>query len=91
MATYNLICNSLNTDASCLHTLFHAGVDINLPNENGLTPLQMAAMFGHTRLVKWLLSKGADMKVFPRPYILARSQGNFKIHIIVDTFCRFYF
>lgn len=62
-------------DATCLHALYYAGADINARNEKGLTPLQLAAVFGHTSLLKWLLSKGANYKVRPDPYILAKSQG----------------
>lgn len=78
LATYNRICNPFSSDAACLHTLYYAGADINAPNGNGFTPLQMAALFGHTSLVKWLISKGADVMVRPNPYDLARSQGTFK-------------
>lgn len=69
----------MSSDAACLHPLYYAGADINLPSGNGYTPLQLAAMFGHTRLVKWLISKGADVNVYPSPVLLARSQGNFQI------------
>lgn len=75
LATYNRICNPISSDATCLHTLYYAGANIDLPNEHGFTPLQMAAMFGHTSLVKWLISKGANVMVQPNPYCLARSQG----------------
>lgn len=77
LAAYNRICNRQSSDASCLHALYHAGANIDLPNERGFTPLQMAAMFGHTALVKWLLSKKADNTVFPNPILLARWQGSY--------------
>lgn len=68
-----------NRDATCLHALYHAGADIDATNDKGMTPLQLAAVFGHTSLVKWLLSKGANPKVRPDPYILAQSRGKFMV------------
>lgn len=64
-------------DASCIHALYHAGVDINAVTHNGYTALQLAAVFGHTPLVCWLLSKNARNIGYPDAYMLARSQGKF--------------
>lgn len=64
-------------DASCIHALYHAGVDINAVTYNGYTALQLAAVFGHTPLVCWLLSKNARNIGYPDAYMLARSQGKF--------------
>ncbi|XP_022900103.2 putative ankyrin repeat protein RBE_0347 [Onthophagus taurus] len=63
-------------DATCLHALFYAGVNINQPNAKGWTALHLASFFGHHRLVRWLLNKGADPNVLPSPYLLAREQGH---------------
>lgn len=41
-----------------------------------MTPLQMAAIFGHVPLIKWLVLKNADLKVRPDPYFLALYQGH---------------
>lgn len=76
LAAYHLIQNAHNKDASCIHALYYAGADINCPNSKGYNPLQLACMFGHTALVKWLLAKGVDQNVIPNPYMLARMQGH---------------
>lgn len=76
LATYNRICNPESTDMSCLYVLYYAGADKDLPNANGFTPLQLAAVFGHTSLARWLLARGCSTTVFPKPALLARSQGN---------------
>lgn len=36
----------------------------------------MAAMFGHTPLVKWLLNKNASTNVLPNPFLIAVTQGH---------------
>lgn len=66
-------------DASCIHALWRAGADVNEPGgPHELTPLELAAAFGHASLVKWLLAKGALIrKGAPRhPYLLARAFGH---------------
>lgn len=70
-------------NATCIRELYYAGADINEPNSKGLTPLQMAALFGHTSLVKWLLHKNASDNVIPHPLLLAMTQGH---HQIKDMF-----
>lgn len=68
--------NANERNASCLWLLHRAGADINEPNHSGLSPLQIAALFGHTDLVKWLLNKNASLNVEPHPYVIARYYGN---------------
>ena len=36
------------------------GVDINIRDDEGFTPLQKATAFGHSNIVKFLLERGAD-------------------------------
>lgn len=36
----------------------------------------MAAMFGHTPLVKWLMNKSAATNIIPNPFLLAVAQGH---------------
>lgn len=63
-------------NASCIRELFYAGADINEPNDKGLNPLQMAAMFGHSSLVKWLLCKNSTINVKLHPLLIAAAQGH---------------
>lgn len=84
LAVYSHIRNPEDRNASCLHALFYAGADINAPTAYGYTPLQLAATFGHTSLVSWLLSKGANTAVYPHPYLLAMANGKLTLHYRVD-------
>lgn len=70
--------NPEKKDASCIHALYHAGVDINAVTFDGYTALQQAAVFGHLSLVQWLLSKRALNIGYPDAYMLAQSQGELK-------------
>ncbi|XP_050310376.1 ankyrin repeat, SAM and basic leucine zipper domain-containing protein 1-like [Anthonomus grandis grandis] len=63
-------------NATCIRELFHAGANIDEPGRNDFTPLQMAAIFGHVPLIKWLLLKKAKMDTWPHPHLLAKTQGH---------------
>ncbi|CAH0547998.1 unnamed protein product [Brassicogethes aeneus] len=76
LAVFYFIDNRSEVDCPCIRELYYAGADINAPNCNGYTPLQLAAMFGHTPLVKWLLNKNANLTGTPHPYAIADSQGH---------------
>jgi serine/threonine-protein phosphatase 6 regulatory ankyrin repeat subunit B len=41
--------------------LVENGIDVNMPNEDGATPLMLAAMYGEPRIVEILLDAGADI------------------------------
>ncbi|XP_049818984.1 alpha-latrocrustotoxin-Lt1a isoform X2 [Aethina tumida] len=76
LAMFHYIRNPGDLNATCIRELYYAGCDINAPNGNGYTPLQMAAMFGHTPLAKWLLNKNASVSVYPHPIVIASSHGH---------------
>nr|CAI5852483.1 unnamed protein product [Callosobruchus analis] len=76
LTTFYYIKNPHIKNATCIRELYYAGANIDEPNAKGLTPLQMAAMFGHTPLVRWLLLKNASAVTSPDPYMLAMSQGH---------------
>jgi ankyrin repeat protein len=51
-------------EAGCVDVvalLLRCGADIDQGNSNGLTPLQAAAIRGHTAVVKELLQRGASL------------------------------
>ncbi|KAL1488440.1 hypothetical protein ABEB36_014912 [Hypothenemus hampei] len=75
LAAFYHIRNKDSTNASCIRELYYAGANINEPTRN-ITPLQLAAIFGHTSLVKWLLIKKATVNTNPHPYFLAKNQGH---------------
>ncbi|KAJ8955139.1 hypothetical protein NQ318_009032 [Aromia moschata] len=76
LATFYYIKYPQYKNATCIRELYYSGADINEPNGNGFTPLQLAAMFGHTPLVKWLLLKNASTNCTPDPYLIATTQGH---------------
>ncbi|CAH1101663.1 unnamed protein product [Psylliodes chrysocephalus] len=76
LATFYYIKFPQFKNATCIRELYYAGANVDEPNDKDLTPLQMAAMFGHTALVRWLLLKNASIKVTPDPYLIAMSQGH---------------
>nr|XP_023016781.1 ankyrin repeat and KH domain-containing protein mask-like isoform X2 [Leptinotarsa decemlineata] len=76
LAAFYYIRHPQYKNATCIRELYYAGANIDEPNNKGLTPLQMAATFGHTPLAKWLLLKNASMKTTPDPYVIACSQGH---------------
>lgn len=63
-------------DASCLRRLYYAGANIDEPNAKGFTALQMATLFSHAGLVKWLLFKKASTNVTPDLHAIAQSKGH---------------
>lgn len=48
-------------DLATVKALLEIGLDVDLPNSKGLTPLMLASGFGHTELVELLISKGANV------------------------------
>ena len=48
-------------DLEGVSRLIEAGADINKAENDGWTPLMMAAEFGHGDIVKYLLDSGADV------------------------------
>ena len=54
----NLICKT-----KLIKLLIEKGVDINIPNSNGLTLINMACYKGHTKIVKLLIENGADINI----------------------------
>ncbi|ELU14984.1 hypothetical protein CAPTEDRAFT_91395, partial [Capitella teleta] len=52
--------NDQNFPKHTIKLLIANGADINLQNQNGLTPLTFATLGGNARLVKLLIGNGAD-------------------------------
>lgn len=71
---------ALNGDISSIRQLTDAGVDINLNDEEGRTPLMFAAFNGHHEIVALLLEKGAFVDMhdsFNRTALLYAATGPF--------------
>ncbi|KAL1488441.1 hypothetical protein ABEB36_014912 [Hypothenemus hampei] len=65
LAAFYHIRNKDSTNASCIRELYYAGANINEPTRN-ITPLQLAAIFGHTSLVKCEESRTSRNSQFDR-------------------------
>ncbi|KAF5288074.1 hypothetical protein FQR65_LT12124 [Abscondita terminalis] len=76
LAVYYHIQQPKILNAACIRTLYYKKCDLNATNKNGYTALQLAAYFGHTSLVCWLLNKGASVFVQPSPHNIALSRGH---------------
>jgi hypothetical protein len=50
-------------DLRSLEKLLRAGADINTRSKDGMTPLSVAAFWGYTDVVKYLLENGADINL----------------------------
>lgn len=75
LACYHLTEHAEVRSAFCIHTLYHAGCDINARTNLGYTALHLAAAFGHTSLVLWLINKKANHRIKPYPQNLANKFG----------------
>ncbi|XP_028393978.1 DNA-binding protein RFXANK-like isoform X2 [Dendronephthya gigantea] len=62
LVTFTLSSNK-NKRFGAIDVLLEAGCDINCKNWIGNTPLSVAASHGNTRLIKYLLRKGADPSI----------------------------
>lgn len=51
----------VRNDLIKVNQLLQSGADVNCPNDQGLTPLMLAAGFGYTTLVELLLTYGANV------------------------------
>ena len=54
-----LHCWSFNGDSDCLQALLNADAVVDVPDEDGLTPLMIASWCGHTAGVQMLIEHGA--------------------------------
>jgi ankyrin repeat protein len=55
-----LHCVCVWNDLAAAKLLVENGINVNQPGEHGFTPLRMAAAFGSSELVSYLLANGAD-------------------------------
>ncbi|RJX25366.1 MAG: ankyrin repeat domain-containing protein, partial [Desulfurivibrio sp.] len=53
--------NMADSDLSQISSLLKAGADVNVKNEDGLTPLNWTSQNGHAEVVKLLLAAGAEV------------------------------
>jgi uncharacterized protein len=68
-----------NGNVAAIQKFINSGIEVNSKDENGQTPLFLAASYGQTEAIKLLLSHGADVNVKRTgmtPIILASAAGN---------------
>ena len=53
----------INGDINQTLTYLNSGVDINATDEDGRTPLMIAALYGQTSIVSLLIQRGADVNI----------------------------
>ena len=58
-----LLCFTSDRDTDGVLSLIHKGVDVNVQDEKGMTPLMLASQAGHVDLVVKLIEAGANMNI----------------------------
>ena len=85
-ALFNAI---LKSRMSLLESLLRTGVDVNIRNSDGMTPLMAAASSGNLEMIRLLLDKGADTSVVnnlgERASDIAMRYGHAKVTNILQT------
>ncbi len=54
-------------DSASVQTLLNTGIDVNKKNEDGWTPLHIAASKNHREIVELLIKNGADINSSGEP------------------------
>lgn len=78
----DLIIDALeHEDPSILKTLIFKGIDVNIPNSDGILPIIMAAVKGNIEHMKIVVEAGADVNAVEAdgwtPLMFVVSQGDF--------------
>ena len=76
--TYLLHQAVVDNDLLTIKKLIGSGADINLPNDDGLTVMQLAAKHGNTETLNYLVENGAKLDTWPKRLLtkLAVDNGN---------------
>jgi ankyrin repeat protein len=73
-------------DAPLVRVLIDSGADVNIPNCERSSPLFIASVLGHERVVKYLMSAGAQRErswLGIRPSLAAVELGELGVHKVV--------
>ena len=65
--------------------LINTGVDVNIQDENDMTPLMIASQAGHTELVEQLIKSGADVNLVIQLCYMPLGIQNIVMLIIFQT------
>ncbi|XP_055957884.1 transient receptor potential channel pyrexia-like [Patella vulgata] len=58
----------------CVKSLLNAGTNVNIQDNNGVTPLMMAAMIEDTSMIKYCMKFGADITILDYKYEMSALQ-----------------
>ena len=61
MVEHLRVCCGFNSHADAIRVLEELGADVNIPNDNGATPVYVAAQNGHIETIRVLKELGADV------------------------------
>lgn len=81
---------ALNGQISIVNVHLEKGTDVNLPDEEGRTPLMYASYNGHTDVIKKLIEKGANVNIqdpFGRTALMMAASGPFPetVKVLLDS------
>jgi ankyrin repeat protein len=71
-----LHCVCIWGDLEAVKLLVENGINLHHQGEFGFTPLRVAAEFGHTTIVEYLLAAGAEASALDAPEIFDREANN---------------
>lgn len=75
---------ALNGQSAQVTALLEAGIDANLKDREGRTPLMYASFNGHAEVIKGLVKKGADINlqdIYGRSALMMASSGPYPITV----------
>lgn len=80
---------ALNGQISIINAHLEKGTNVNLPDEEGRTPLMYASYNGHTEVIKKLIEKGANVNIqdpFGRTALMMAASGPFPetVKVLLD-------
>ena len=61
--TYEILSASLNGQLNIVQDFINSGIDCDLIDEHGNTPLSYSAISGHLEIVQYLVEKGANINL----------------------------
>ncbi|CAH8620638.1 unnamed protein product [Dicrocoelium dendriticum] len=77
----------IKDDLECVQLMFNARPEskarvLRMPNKNGYTPLHLAAVYNHEKLIEYLVEQGSPLELVDRnnwtPLLLAAMKGSFQ-------------
>lgn len=85
-----LLIDAFNGDLEAIRTLVNAGANVNVQDEQGVTPLHNACMQDHVDVVAYLIGQGAlnvadRSGLYPKDYVIPNHEHSDAIEDLLDT------